>query len=73
MTFKPKKGRVYWLVIDHWEKFYTVPVRVHKKGLQWNLGGGGFEYFDAYDPQQLFRKKRHAEELAATLNEGVQA
>jgi len=67
---KPKKGRVYWFVTDFWERFYTIPIKRHKKGLQWHLGDGLYEYYQ-YDPQRLYCKKKQAEKAAAKLNEGV--
>ncbi|MCL2703875.1 MAG: hypothetical protein FWE91_09750 [Defluviitaleaceae bacterium] len=71
MACKPKKGRVYWFVTDFWERFYTIPVKTHKKGLQWHLGDGLYEYYYHYEPQYLYRKKKQAEAMAAKLNEGV--
>ena len=71
MITTPKKGREYWYVTDFWERFYTIPVTAHKKGLKWHLGDGLYERYHSYDPQHLFRKKKHAEAMAAKLNKGV--
>jgi len=71
MALKPKKGRVYWHVTDFWERFYTIPVKAHKKGLQWHLGDRLYEYYYCHNPQHLYRKKKQAEDAAAKLNKGV--
>ena len=62
--------RRFWYVVDHWESFYVVPVRLvaRRRGLGWLVVwelGEGFEHEYWVAGRGLLHRKREDAEVAA--------